>query len=201
MSSSPDASLARFELTASEAEQQASFAAFVAEEITPYAEDFEAAASVPPELCRLLAERGYLASFVPEASGERATRWWSMACSKPPSRAARPRSRASPPCMEWWPSPCCAGALLRSKSASSPLARGDILGAFALTEPEAGSDIQAIEATARVDGDTFVLTGQKRWVSFGQIADLFLVFARAEEGPTAFSSPGTPRGSPSARAR
>ena len=190
MSSSPDAPLARFELTASEAEQQASFEAFVAEEITPYAEDFEASASVPPELCRLLAERGYLASFVPEASGGKGH---SMVVHGL-LQAALARGSASVQSLSTvhgmvalavlrWGSPALKERFL------APLARGDVLAAFALTEPEAGSDIQAIEATARADGDTFVLTGQKRWVSFGQIADLFLVFARAEEGPTAFLVP------------
>ncbi|MEI5102646.1 acyl-CoA dehydrogenase family protein [Streptomyces sp. PmtG] len=74
------------------------------------------------------------------------------------------------------------------------LATGRALGAFALSEPDAGSDAAAVTTRAERHGDEYVLTGVKRWISFGQIADVFLVFARLPEGPTAFlverSAPG-----------
>ncbi len=55
---------------------------------------------------------------------------------------------------------------------------GDCIAGFALTEAGAGSDAAAIEANLERVDDHFVLTGHKRWVSFGQIADVFLTFAR-----------------------
>jgi len=59
----------------------------------------------------------------------------------------------------------------------------DKLGAFALTEPEHGSDSIALETTARRDGDGWVLKGRKRWIGNGTIADLVVVWARnAEDG-------------------
>lgn len=67
-----------------------------------------------------------------------------------------------------------------------PLASGQTVAAFALTEPEAGSDAQAVQTSAAADGDAYLLSGRKKWVSFGQVADLFLVFARCGEGPAAF---------------
>src|SRR5262249_26486507 len=66
------------------------------------------------------------------------------------------------------------------------LARGEILAAFAVTEPGAGSDLARVETTAEQEGGGYVLSGVKRWISFGQIADLFLVLARCEGGLAAF---------------
>lgn len=60
------------------------------------------------------------------------------------------------------------------------LTTGDLLAAFALTEPGVGSDAGSVAATAADAGDAYVLDGCKRWISFGQIADLFLVFAKCE---------------------
>jgi len=59
-----------------------------------------------------------------------------------------------------------------------PLAAGEKLGAFGLTEPDAGSDVGAIRSTARRDGDSYVLNGAKLWISCATQADTFLVFAK-----------------------
>jgi glutaryl-CoA dehydrogenase len=56
------------------------------------------------------------------------------------------------------------------------------IGAFALTEPEHGSDAVALETSARRDGDDHVLKGRKRWIGNGTIADLVIVWARGEDG-------------------
>jgi glutaryl-CoA dehydrogenase len=60
------------------------------------------------------------------------------------------------------------------------MARCATLSAFALTEPEHGSDVVRMETTARRDGDSWVLNGAKRWIGLGTIADLVLVWARDE---------------------
>src|SRR5690348_18151900 len=57
----------------------------------------------------------------------------------------------------------------------------DKLGAFALTEPEHGSDSVALETSARRDGDSWVLNGRKRWIGLGSVADLVVVWARNTE--------------------
>ena len=59
-----------------------------------------------------------------------------------------------------------------------PLAKGTKLGAWALTEPQAGSDAGNLQTTARLEGDEWVLNGQKRFISNGSIADLVQVYAR-----------------------
>ena len=59
-----------------------------------------------------------------------------------------------------------------------PMARLEKLGAFALTEPDHGSDSIALESTARRDGDSYVLNGHKKWIGNGSIADVVVVWAR-----------------------
>ena len=58
-----------------------------------------------------------------------------------------------------------------------PLAKGDMLGAFCLTEPHAGSDASALRATARRDGDSYVLNGVKQFITSGKHADVAIVMA------------------------
>ena len=59
------------------------------------------------------------------------------------------------------------------------------IAAFALSEPEAGSDVAAMSLSAREDGDSYVLDGDKTWISNGGIADFYVVFARTGEAPGA----------------
>jgi glutaryl-CoA dehydrogenase len=61
------------------------------------------------------------------------------------------------------------------------MARVERIGAFALTEPEHGSDSVALEATARRDGDEYVIDGRKRWIGNGTVADVVVVWARDSE--------------------
>ena len=65
------------------------------------------------------------------------------------------------------------------------VAAGQRIAAFALSEPEAGSDVAAIATTARPDGESYVLDGVKAWVSNAGIADFYTVFARTGEAPGA----------------
>lgn len=62
---------------------------------------------------------------------------------------------------------------------------GEMIAAFALTEPQSGSDVAAIETTARIEGDTAILDGEKTWISNGGIADFYVVFVRTGEAPGA----------------
>jgi acyl-CoA dehydrogenase len=75
---------------------------------------------------------------------------------------------------------------------------GAKLGAFALTEPNAGSDAAHIQTTARREGDEYVLNGAKLWVSNGPIADLYTVFAvtNRDRGPKGISAFVVDRDSP-----
>jgi acyl-CoA dehydrogenase len=73
------------------------------------------------------------------------------------------------------------------------VAAGEAIAAFALSEPDAGSDVAAISCSAHRDGDFYVLDGQKTWISNGGIADFYCVFAR--------TSPAEPRPDGSVAAR
>lgn len=73
------------------------------------------------------------------------------------------------------------------------MAAGEMVGCFGLTEPETGSDPAAMQTTARRDGGDWVLDGHKRWVTNGSIADIAVIWAKAEEGIRGFLVPlGTP---------
>ena len=63
------------------------------------------------------------------------------------------------------------------------VARGEALAAFALSEPEAGSDVAAMQCSATEDGDAYLLNGEKTWISNGGIADFYVLFARTGEAP------------------
>ncbi len=62
------------------------------------------------------------------------------------------------------------------------VARGEAIAAFALSEPQAGSDVAALACAAREDRDHWVLDGEKTWISNGGIADFYCVFARTGDG-------------------
>jgi alkylation response protein AidB-like acyl-CoA dehydrogenase len=62
-----------------------------------------------------------------------------------------------------------------------PLARGETIGAFALTEPEAGSDAGSLRTRAEADGEAWTISGAKQWITNGSHAGTFLTFARSEE--------------------
>jgi glutaryl-CoA dehydrogenase len=74
------------------------------------------------------------------------------------------------------------------------MARGEAIGCFGLTEPDFGSDPGGMRTTARRRGGDWVLNGNKLWITNGGIADLAIVWARAEEGIRGFIVPTTARG-------
>ena len=67
----------------------------------------------------------------------------------------------------------------------SKVAKGEAIAAFALSEPDAGSDVAAMQCTAKVEDGFAILNGCKTWISNGGIADFYLVFARSGEAPGA----------------
>jgi alkylation response protein AidB-like acyl-CoA dehydrogenase len=62
-----------------------------------------------------------------------------------------------------------------------PMAKGELIASFAMTEPKVGSDIQGIETRYSPDGDNWILNGTKRWITYSGLADLFLVFGKYED--------------------
>lgn len=70
-----------------------------------------------------------------------------------------------------------------------PMARGERIGCFALTEPQGGSDPAAMSTTARRDGDDWVIDGAKRWIGLAALADVAVVWAATEDGVRGFVVP------------
>ncbi|MGQ0652722.1 MAG: acyl-CoA dehydrogenase family protein [Betaproteobacteria bacterium] len=79
-----------------------------------------------------------------------------------------------------------AGSPDQKKQYLEKAASGDAIAAFALSEPDAGSDVQAMTTRATRAGHEWALTGTKTWISNGGIASFYVVFAKAEEGISAF---------------
>jgi acyl-CoA dehydrogenase len=77
------------------------------------------------------------------------------------------------------------GSAAQKESWLPRVARGEAIAAFALSEPQAGSDVAALQCAAVRDGGDYVLDGEKTWISNGGIADFYVVFARTGEAPGA----------------
>ncbi|MGZ4755191.1 MAG: acyl-CoA dehydrogenase family protein [Acidimicrobiia bacterium] len=75
-----------------------------------------------------------------------------------------------------------------------PMAEGEKIGCFGLTEPDAGSDPGSMRTSARRDGDDWVLSGAKMWITNGNLADVAIIWARTEEGIRGFLVPTDTRG-------
>ena len=70
------------------------------------------------------------------------------------------------------------------------MATGDVIGCFGLTEPDFGSNPGGMRTTARRDGSDWILNGSKMWITNGSVADVAIVWARAEEGIVGFAGAG-----------
>jgi len=82
------------------------------------------------------------------------------------------------------------GDAVQQQTFLPPMARGESLGAFALSEPEAGSDAASLRCQAVRDGDDWLLTGTKAWVSHGNEADVILCMARTDTSDARRGSKG-----------
>lgn len=83
------------------------------------------------------------------------------------------------------------GTEAQKKNFLKKLSTGEALGAYALSEPGAGSDVASMQMTAKADGNDYILNGSKVWITNGGVADLYLVFAKTDadarhRGITAF---------------
>ena len=77
------------------------------------------------------------------------------------------------------------GSELQKQHYLPRVAQGSAIAAFALSEPEAGSDVAAMRCSATREGDDYILNGEKTWISNGGIADFYIVFARTDDAPGA----------------
>ncbi|MER6119402.1 acyl-CoA dehydrogenase family protein [Streptomyces sp. NPDC001743] len=173
-------------LTAQQAQAQKEFRAFADSHITPHADTYHRAQRTPPQIIRLLADEGLLGLSVAEEYGGGGCDAVTLgllagelgrACSSLRSLLTVHTMVAH--AIARWGSPSQKGTWLPQ------LARGERIGALAVSEPGVGSDASAVTTRLARDGDHWVVDGHKKWTTYGESADLFLVVGRSAEGPTA----------------
>jgi alkylation response protein AidB-like acyl-CoA dehydrogenase len=163
---------------------------FVTERIAPRAGEFDRTERVPPDVLAELSAAGMWGAVLPvDAGGTCVDRVTFGAIHEEVGRGCSSvRSLLTVHSM-------VAAAIHRWGTAGQReqwlprLCTGEVLGAFCLTEPEAGSDTGAISTRAVRRRGRWILDGHKKWITGGQIAGLFLVFAQGESGMAAFLVP------------
>ena len=153
-------------------------AAWIGAEIAPRADELDDARQIPPVLFDSIAKSGLLGACVPLAygGGQFDARSVLTVCEALGRASASVLSLFTVHTM-------VSSAIARWGSAAQratwlpSLAGGATIAALALSEPEAGSDTAGVRATLRRDGESLVLSGVKTWISFGQVASVFLVSA------------------------
>lgn len=177
----------KHDLSPDQADARAEFRATVDREIAPVADEHHRQERTPPELIRRLAERGYLGLPLPKdlGGGGRDMVTFGLLAGEVGRGCSSLRSLLTVHTM-------VAQAILRwgtraQKEKWIPrFAAGSAIGALALSEPSVGSDAKSVKTQATPAGGDVVLNGHKKWITYGQIADVFLVFAQGEGGPSAF---------------
>ena len=171
-----------FDLTQDQREIQALTREFAQAEIDPHAAEWDREHRFPLELFERLAELGLMGVCVPEEYGGAGADFLSyILVLEELSRAdagvgvtvAVHTSAAALPILAY-------GTDEQKSRFVPPLARGEQLGAFALTEAEAGSDAGALRTTAEAVGDGWKITGAKQWITNGRHAGTFILFARSD---------------------
>ena len=172
-----------FELTQDQKEIQALTREFAKAEIEPHAAQWDRDHHFPRDLYGKLAELGLMGACVPEEYGGAGVDFLSyILVLEELSRAdagvgvtvAVHTSAVTLPLLAY-------GSDEQKARFVPPLARGEHLGAFALTEAEAGSDAGAIRTRAEPTGDGWTIVGAKQWITNGRYSGTFLLFARTDE--------------------
>jgi alkylation response protein AidB-like acyl-CoA dehydrogenase len=171
-----------FDLTPEQREIQALAREFAAAEIEPHAAQWDREHYFPKELFGKLAELGLMGTCVPEEYGGAGADFVSyILVLEELSRAdagvgvtvAVHTSAVTLPILGF-------GSDEQKSRFVPPLARGEVIGAFALTEPEAGSDAGSLRTAAVPDGDGWAISGTKQFITSGHHAGTFLLFARTD---------------------
>ncbi|HEU4449391.1 MAG TPA: acyl-CoA dehydrogenase family protein [Gaiellaceae bacterium] len=171
-----------FALTAEQREVQATVRQFVDERILPNAIENDLNHHLDTTVIEGMAELGLLGIVIPEEHGGAGMDFVSeaLSCEEIERGEAAFRTLVSVHVGLNSLSLLRYGSEEQKERYLGPQARGEKLACFGLTEPAAGSDVAAMLTTARRDGDTYVLNGQKNWISYAAVADHALVFAKTD---------------------
>jgi alkylation response protein AidB-like acyl-CoA dehydrogenase len=155
---------------------------FAAEEIAPYSEQWDRDQHFEPALVKKLGDLGFLGMLIPEQyDGMGLDTLTYLVALEEIARADASvavmlsvhNSLPTQMLLRW-------GSEEQKQRFLKPMARGDLLGAFALSEPEAGSDAASLRTQAVKDGDDWILNGTKAWVTSGTHAGVILAMARTD---------------------
>jgi len=185
-----------FELTEEQALVQQMARDFAAKEVAPLARELDKEGRWPTELVKRMGELGLMGVAVPAEHGGAgvdnvsyalAMEEIARACASTSVIMSVNNSLVCDPLNKF-------GSDAQKKEFLTPLAAGDMLGCFGLTEPASGSDASSMNTIAEEDGDHWVINGSKNWITNGPHADVILVFAAHERtagyrGTTAFLVP------------
>jgi len=169
-----------FKLTPEQATVQAQARQFAEEEVMPIAREADEKGEFPLHLVRRMGELGFLAGPIEPEYGGAGMDYLSFVLVYEELGRADSSVRGFLAvhaglvslCIRDW------GTEEQKRRYLPRLASGEWIGCYCLTEPNAGSDVASMESTAREDGDSYVLNGEKIWITNGNIADAALVFAK-----------------------
>jgi len=176
-----------FDLTKEQRESRKGFRAFVDETIVPFAGKIDRDEIMPRELMQEIAQKGFWSPELPREFGGMSMDMitFGLLTEEIGRGCSNVRNLLGVQGM-------VAQSILRFGTKEQRekwlprIAKADVVVAFALTESKVGSDAKNIETNAQPDGDDYVINGKKKWISFGQVADLVLLIAKCNGQPTAF---------------
>ncbi|KPA18696.1 butyryl-CoA dehydrogenase [Candidatus Magnetomorum sp. HK-1] len=177
----------KIELTTQQSKLHKSFKNFVDKKIFPYADEYDKNQCIPDQTINKIAEKGWFGVTIPTINGglDLDMISWGLLCEEIGRASSSLLSLITVHYMlcqaltNW-------GTDSQKELWLPKLAKGEILGAFGLTEPEIGSDAKNLGTSAHFFDGYYVLNGSKKWISCGQRADLFLIIAQCDGDPCAF---------------
>jgi alkylation response protein AidB-like acyl-CoA dehydrogenase len=170
-----------FQLTIEQQERQQAFKSFVSQTVLPYADAYDREEYTPPALIKKIAQEGYLGALIPKQWHGREMDMITFGllneelgrgCSSLRSLLTV-QSMVAHAILRW-------GSQPQKEHWLPKLATGEVIGAFGLSEPNVGSDAKSVETKALLHNDAYILNGVKKWTTYGQRADLFLIFAQCD---------------------
>jgi glutaryl-CoA dehydrogenase (non-decarboxylating) len=172
-----------FKLSESHLEIRRAAREFADKEIAPFADKWDEEHHWPRDVVLKMGEMGFFGCIIPEEYGGTNDGWLALALVSEEIARASSSLRVSINMQAAGPA---YGLLLygtdEQKRRYIPgLVSGELIGCFAITEPDAASDIMAMKCTATAEGDHYVFNGEKSWISNAQYADLSLVYAMTDK--------------------
>jgi len=171
-----------FDLSPEQKQIQAAARKFAQEEVAPIAREADEKGEFQPQLVKRLAELGFLGGIIPAEYGGSELDYLSLALVYEELGRADSSVRGFLSVHAGLVSHCIYdwGTEEQKRAYLPKLTAGEWIGCYCLTEPNAGSDAASIETTARDDGDSYVINGEKIWITNGGVANVALVFASVD---------------------